>query len=61
MILIVSLMQGMIWVKVFWCFEVGMLNIGGIIGFGVVIDYVMLLGLDKIGDYEQMLMCYVLE
>lgn len=42
-------------------FEAGTPNTGGIIGLGAAIDYVTSLGLDKIGDYEQMLMRYALE
>lgn len=61
MIVIVSLMEGIIWNQVLWCFEVGMLNIGGIIGFGVVLIYVSQLGLMQIVEYEQMLMCYVFD
>ncbi|HAD4591154.1 TPA_asm: cysteine desulfurase SufS [Salmonella enterica subsp. enterica serovar Typhi str. CT18] len=61
MISTVSLTQGTTWAKAPWRFEAGTPNTGGIIGLGAAIDYVTLLGLDKIGDYEQMLMRYALE
>ncbi|EGQ7060935.1 cysteine desulfurase SufS [Salmonella enterica] len=61
MISTVSLTQGTTWAKAPWRFEAGTPNTGGIIGLGVAIDYVTSLGLDKIGDYEQMLMRYALE
>ncbi|HCL5074072.1 TPA: cysteine desulfurase SufS [Salmonella enterica] len=61
MIATVSLTQGTTWAKAPWRFEAGTPNTGGIIGLGAAIDYVTLLGLDKIGDYEQMLMRYALE
>ncbi|EDH6148317.1 cysteine desulfurase CsdA [Salmonella enterica subsp. enterica serovar Virchow] len=61
MISTVSLTQGTTWAKAPWRFEAGTPNTGGIIGLGAVIDYVTSLGLDKIGDYEQMLMRYALE
>ncbi|EED8696991.1 cysteine desulfurase SufS [Salmonella enterica] len=61
MISTVSLTQGTTWAKAPWRFEAGTPNTGGIIGLGAAIDYVTSLGLDKIGDYEQMLMCYALE
>lgn len=57
----VSLTQGTTWAKAPWRFEAGTPNTGGIIGLGAAIDYVTSLGLDKIGDYEQMLMRYALE
>lgn len=56
MISTVSLTQGTTWAKAPWRFEAGTPNTGGIIGLGAAIDYVTSLGLDKIGDYEQMLM-----
>ncbi|EAV6535980.1 cysteine desulfurase SufS [Salmonella enterica] len=61
MISTVSLTQGTTWAKAPWHFEAGTPNTGGIIGLGAAIDYVTSLGLDKIGDYEQMLMRYALE
>ncbi|EBU3601587.1 cysteine desulfurase SufS [Salmonella enterica] len=61
MISTVSLTQGTTWEKAPWRFEAGTPNTGGIIGLGAAIDYVTSLGLDKIGDYEQMLMRYALE
>lgn len=61
MISTVSLTQGTTWAKAPWRFEAGTPNTGGIIGLGSAIDYVTSLGLDKIGDYEQMLMRYALE
>ncbi|EAM7071941.1 cysteine desulfurase SufS [Salmonella enterica] len=61
MIATVSLTQGTTWAKAPWRFEAGTPNTGGIIGLGAAIDYVASLGLDKIGDYEQMLMRYALE
>ncbi|ENA2700744.1 cysteine desulfurase SufS [Salmonella enterica] len=61
MISTVSLTQGTTWAKAPWRFEAGTPNTGGIIGLGAAIDYVTSLGLDKIGDYEQMLMRYTLE
>ncbi|EDU9480550.1 cysteine desulfurase SufS [Salmonella enterica subsp. arizonae serovar 40:z4,z32:-] len=61
MIATVSLAQGTTWAKAPWRFEAGTPNTGGIIGLGAAIDYVASLGLDKIGDYEQMLMHYALE
>ncbi|EDY4729184.1 cysteine desulfurase SufS [Salmonella enterica subsp. salamae] len=61
MIATVSLTQGTTWAKAPWRFEAGTPNTGGIIGLGTAIDYVTSLGLDKIGDYEQMLMRYALE
>ncbi|EOF5611190.1 cysteine desulfurase SufS [Salmonella enterica] len=61
MISTVSLTQGTTWAKAPWRFEAGTSNTGGIIGLGAAIDYVTSLGLDKIGDYEQMLMRYALE
>lgn len=61
MISTVSLTQGTTWAKAPWRFEAGTPNTGGIIGLGAEIDYVTSLGLDKIGDYEQMLMRYALE
>ncbi|ENR9165687.1 cysteine desulfurase SufS [Salmonella enterica] len=61
MIATVSLAQGTTWAKAPWRFEAGTPNTGGIIGLGAAIDYVTSLGLDKIGDYEQMLMHYALE
>ncbi|ECE7352424.1 cysteine desulfurase SufS [Salmonella enterica subsp. enterica] len=61
MISTVSLTQGTTWAKAPWRFEAGTPNTGGIIGLGAAIDYVTSLGLDKIGDYEQMLMGYALE
>ncbi|MHC8548170.1 cysteine desulfurase SufS [Salmonella enterica] len=61
MISTVSLTQGTTWAKAPWRFEAGTPNTGGIIGLGASIDYVTSLGLDKIGDYEQMLMRYALE
>ncbi|ELT6550490.1 cysteine desulfurase SufS [Salmonella enterica] len=61
MISTVSLTQGTTWAKAPWRFEAGTPNTGGIIGLGAAIDYVTSLGLDKIGDYEQMLMRYALE
>ncbi|EIZ2309975.1 cysteine desulfurase SufS [Salmonella enterica] len=61
MISTVSLTQGTTWAKAPWRFEAGTPNTGGIIGLGAAIDYVTPLGLDKIGDYEQMLMRYALE
>ncbi|EBE4781832.1 cysteine desulfurase SufS [Salmonella enterica] len=61
MIATVSLTQGTTWAKAPWRFEAGTPNTGGIIGLGAAIDYVTSLGLDKIGDYEQILMHYALE
>lgn len=61
MIATVSLTQGTTWAKAPWRFEAGTPNTGGITGLGAAIDYVTSLGLDKIGDYEQMLMRYALE
>ncbi|WP_232805489.1 cysteine desulfurase SufS [Salmonella enterica] len=61
MISTVSLTQVTTWAKAPWRFEAGTPNTGGIIGLGAAIDYVTSLGLDKIGDYEQMLMRYALE
>ncbi|EAT5128962.1 cysteine desulfurase SufS [Salmonella enterica] len=61
MISTVSLTQGTTWAKAPWRFEAGTPNTGVIIGLGAAIDYVTSLGLDKIGDYEQMLMRYALE
>lgn len=61
MISTVSLTQGTTWAKAPWRFEAGTPNTGGIIGLGAAIDYVTSLGLDKIGDYEQMLVRYALE
>lgn len=61
MIATVSLTQGTTWAKAPWRFEAGTPNTGGIIGLGAAIDYVTSLGLDKIGNYEQMLMRYALE
>ncbi|EAR8740667.1 cysteine desulfurase SufS [Salmonella enterica] len=61
MIATVSLTQGTTWAKAPWRFEAGTPNTGGIIGLGAAIDYVTSLGLDKIGDYEQMLMRNALE
>lgn len=61
MISTVSLTQGTTWAKAPWRFEAGTPNTGGIIGLGAAIDYVTSLGLDKIGDYKQMLMRYALE
>ncbi|EAQ6425062.1 cysteine desulfurase SufS [Salmonella enterica] len=61
MISTVSLTQGTTWAKAPWRFEAGTPNTGGIIGLGAAIGYVTSLGLDKIGDYEQMLMRYALE
>ncbi|EFP6319643.1 cysteine desulfurase SufS [Salmonella enterica] len=61
MISTVSLTQGTTWAKAPWRFEAGTPNTGGIVGLGAAIDYVTSLGLDKIGDYEQMLMRYALE
>ncbi|EHW1387131.1 cysteine desulfurase SufS [Salmonella enterica] len=61
MISTVGLTQGTTWAKAPWRFEAGTPNTGGIIGLGAAIDYVTSLGLDKIGDYEQMLMRYALE
>ncbi|ECC6543040.1 cysteine desulfurase SufS [Salmonella enterica] len=61
MIATVSLTQGTTWAKAPWRFEAGTPNTGGIIGLGAAIDYVTSLGLDKIGDYKQMLMRYALE
>ncbi|EAO9703137.1 cysteine desulfurase SufS [Salmonella enterica subsp. enterica serovar London] len=61
MIATVSLTQGTTWAKAPWRFEAGTPNTGGIIGLGAAIDYVTSLGLDKIGDYEQMLMRYALQ
>lgn len=61
MISTVSLTQGTTWAKAPWRFEAGTPNTGGIIGLGAAIDYVTSQGLDKIGDYEQMLMRYALE
>ncbi|ECH9931567.1 cysteine desulfurase SufS [Salmonella enterica subsp. houtenae] len=61
MIATVSLTQGTTWAKAPWRFEAGTPNTGGIIGLSAAIDYVTSLGLDKIGDYEQMLMRYALE
>lgn len=60
MIVIVSLSEGIIWIKVLWWFEVGIFNIGGIIGFGAVLEYVLVLGFNNIVEYEQNLMYYVL-
>ncbi|GAR91172.1 cysteine desulfurase [Salmonella enterica] len=60
MISTVSLTQGTTWAKAPWRFEAGTPNTGGIIGLGAAIGYVTSLGLDKIGDYEQMLMRYAL-
>ncbi|EDN7239986.1 cysteine desulfurase SufS [Salmonella enterica subsp. enterica serovar Thompson] len=60
MISTVSLTQGTTWAKAPWRFEAGTPNTGGIVGLGAAIDYVTSLGLDKIGDYEQMLMRYAL-
>ncbi|UJL41119.1 aminotransferase class V-fold PLP-dependent enzyme [Salmonella enterica subsp. enterica serovar Infantis] len=61
MISTVSLTQVTTWAKAPRRFEAGTPNTGGIIGLGAAIDYVTSLGLDKIGDYEQMLMRYALE
>lgn len=61
MISTVSLTQVTTWAKAPWRFEAGTPNTGGIIGLGAAIGYVTSLGLDKIGDYEQMLMRYALE
>ncbi|EBX6015281.1 cysteine desulfurase SufS [Salmonella enterica subsp. enterica serovar Dortmund] len=61
MISTVSLTKGTTWAKAPWRFEAGTPNTGGIVGLGAAIDYVTSLGLDKIGDYEQMLMRYALE
>lgn len=52
MIVIVSLSEGIIWIKVLWRFEVGIFNIGGIIGFGAALEYVSALGFNNIVEYE---------
>ncbi len=60
MIATVSLTEGTTYAKAPWRFEAGTPNTGGIIGLGAAIDYVTGLGLDAIGEYEQMLMRYAL-
>jgi cysteine desulfurase/selenocysteine lyase len=39
-------------------FEAGTPNIAGAIGFGAAVDYVMALGLDRVGSHEQALLDY---
>ncbi|SEL65562.1 cysteine desulfurase /L-selenocysteine selenide-lyase (L-alanine-forming) [Kosakonia sacchari] len=60
MIATVSLTEGTTYAKAPWRFEAGTPNTGGIIGLGAAIDYVSALGLQAIGEYEQMLMRYAL-
>jgi len=42
-------------------FEAGTPNIAGVIGLGAAVDYLNAVGLDKIGEYEQDLLCYATE
>lgn len=60
MIATVSLTAGTTYAKAPWRFEAGTPNTGGIIGLGAAIEYVSSLGLEAIGEYEQMLMRYAL-
>ncbi|XTZ36703.1 cysteine desulfurase SufS [Salmonella enterica] len=60
MIATVSLTAGTTYAKAPWRFEAGTPNTGGIIGLGAAIEYVGSLGLEAIGEYEQMLMRYAL-
>lgn len=40
------------WKEFLWKFEVGILIIGNVIGFGVVIDFLEEIGFDNIEKYE---------
>ena len=60
MIATVSLTEGTTYAKAPWRFEAGTPNTGGIIGLGAAIEYVSVIGLEKIAAYEQKLMDYAL-
>lgn len=51
----------LIWKEFLWKFEVGMLIIVGVIGFGVVIDFFEEIGFDEIFCYEYKFVVYVFE
>ena len=48
------------WADIPWKFEAGTQNVAGAIGLGQAIDYLEAIGMDKIVDYEQELVSYVL-
>lgn len=48
------------WADIPWKFEAGTQNVAGAIGLGRAIDYLEAIGMDKIADYEQELVSYVL-
>lgn len=48
------------WADIPWKFEAGTQNVAGAIGLGQAIDYLEAIGMDKIADYEQELVSYVL-
>lgn len=58
MIATVSLTEGTTYAAAPWRFEAGTPNTAGIIGLGAALRYVESLGLQEIGEYEQMLMRY---
>jgi cysteine desulfurase/selenocysteine lyase len=58
MIATVSLTEGTTYAAAPWRFEAGTSNTAGIIGLGAALRYVESLGLQEIGEYEQMLMRY---
>lgn len=61
MIATVSLTEGTTWAKAPGRFEAGTPNTGGIIGLGAALEYVSVLGLENIREYEQVLMHYALQ
>lgn len=50
-----------IYVELFYKFEVGILVIGEVIVFGVVVDYLINIGMEKIYNYEVELIIYLFD
>lgn len=50
-----------IYVELFYKFEVGILVIGEVIVFGVVVDYLINIGMEKIYNYEIELIIYLFD
>ncbi len=53
--------EGTTWADIPYKFEAGTPNIAGVIGWGVAIDYINQIGIDKIHDYSDMLTRYAIE
>lgn len=52
--------QSASWKELPWKFEAGTPNIAGVIAFGVAVDYLTAIGMDKVASHEEDLMAYLL-